>query len=118
LPVKTLKKLKLEHPDFWKSSHDLPTSWTRRIPPRQTLKHDTVFRFSFFKFTNTMASATAWTQSARQPSKSSESFVDLLWPGQNEIYPVLAGTGWMLHRLQSRPVSQSLNDLMYHLPFG
>ena len=24
LPVKTSKKLKLEHPDFWKSSHDLP----------------------------------------------------------------------------------------------
>jgi hypothetical protein len=23
LPVKTLKKLRLEHPDFWKSSHDL-----------------------------------------------------------------------------------------------
>jgi hypothetical protein len=32
LPVKTLKKLKLEHPDFWKSSHDLPGSWTQREP--------------------------------------------------------------------------------------
>ena len=32
LPVKTLKKLKLEHPDFWKSSHDLPGSSTQREP--------------------------------------------------------------------------------------